>query len=296
MNENKKLIPTIVIVLVAVVFGSTSAYAEKAIPGDPLYGMKVNINEKVAGVFSITKEEKAEWQERLVERRLDEATKLVSDNKFTEKERVILENQIKSQIEVFSTNVKELSLKSSESITSKDLNTRLQASLQAYKSVLDTLSTNNTINADTKSQAVILLTTIDSGSVIANDNKIEMASTTVDTGVDSASALTKKADASSALSSVKLLYQKDKLKLSLTKQKEIDSNLAVAENYILEGDKYITSGDYTNAISKYTSAISTIDEIQLSLVSNVIKGDIEDDIGVGRNHEDDDDDEEEYDD
>lgn len=296
MNENKKLIPTIVIVLVAVVFGSTSAYAEKAIPGDSLYGMKVNVNEKVAGVFSITKEEKAEWQERLVERRLDEATKLVSDNKFTEKERVILENQIKSQIEVFSTNVKELSLKSSESITSKDLNTRLQASLQAYKSVLDTLSTNNTINADTKSQAVILLTTIDSGSVIANDNKIEMASTTVDTGVDSASALTKKADASSALSSVKLLYQKDKLKLSLTKQKEIDSNLAVAENYILEGDKYITSGDYTNAISKYTSAINTIDEIQLSLVSNVIKGDIEDDIGVGRNHEDDDDDEEEYDD
>lgn len=296
MNENKKLIPTIVIVLVAVVFGSTSAYAEKAIPGDSLYGMKVNVNEKVAGVFSITKEEKTEWQERLVERRLDEATKLVSDNKFTEKERVILENQIKSQIEVFSTNVKELSLKSSESITSKDLNTRLQASLQAYKSVLDTLSTNNTINADTKSQAVILLTTIDSGSVIANDNKIEMASTTVDTGVDSASALTKKADASSALSSVKLLYQKDKLKLSLTKQKEIDSNLAVAENYILEGDKYITSGDYTNAISKYTSAINTIDEIQLSLVSNVIKGDIEDDIGVGRNHEDDDDDEEEYDD
>lgn len=296
MNENKKLIPTIVIVLVAVVFGSTSAYAEKAIPGDSLYGMKVNVNEKVAGVFSITKEEKAEWQERLVERRLDEATKLVSDNKFTEKERVILENQIKSQIEVFSTSVKELSLKSSESITSKDLNTRLQASLKAYKSVLDTLSTNNTINADTKSQAVILLTTIDSGSVIANDNKIEMASTTVDTGVDSASALTKKADASSALSSVKLLYQKDKLKLSLTKQKEIDSNLAVAENYILEGDKYITSGDYTNAISKYTSAISTIDEIQLSLVSNVIKGDIEDDIGVGRNHEDDDDDEEEYDD
>ena len=61
MNENKKLIPTIVIVLVAVVFGSTSAYAEKAIPGDPLYTMKLNVNEKVAGIFSVTKEEKAEY-------------------------------------------------------------------------------------------------------------------------------------------------------------------------------------------------------------------------------------------
>ena len=291
MNENKKLIPTIVIVLVAVVFGSTSAYAEKAIPGDPLYTMKLNVNEKVAGIFSVTKEEKAEWQERLVERRLDEATKLVSGNKFNKKDRVILENQIKGQIEGFSANVKELSLNDNTSTNSKDLNTRLEAALQAYKSVLDTLSTNNTINADTKSQAVILLTTIDSSSLIANNNKIEIANTTIDTGVDSASTLAKKDEASSALSSIKLLYQKNKLKLSLTKQKEIDSNLAVAENYILEGEKLITSGDYTNVISKYTSAINTIDEIQLSLVSNVIKGDIEDDIGVGRNHEDDDEEE-----
>lgn len=296
MNDNKKLIPTVVIVLVAIVFGSTSAYAEKAIPGDPLYGMKVNVNEKVAGIFSISKEDKAEWQERLVERRLDEATKLISQNNLSEEKRIVLDTQIKSQIDVFSTSVKELSLNDSNAANSKDLNTRLQASLDAYKSVLNTFSTNSNINTDNKSQAVYLITTIDSSSAIVNDNKAQMASTELVPSVDQASAISKKDDAANALSSIKLLYQKDKLKLSINTQTNIDTKLAASENFIQEGDKYISNSDYTNAISQFTSAISTIDEVRLLLVSNVIKGDIEDDIGVGRNHEDDDDDEEEYDD
>lgn len=296
ISDNYKLIPTLVIVLTAVIFGSTSAYAEKAIPGDKLYSVKINVNEKVAGLFTITKEDNAEWQERLVERRLEEATKLVNQNNFSEKNRIILENEIKSHVEMFSANVKELSLKEGESVDSKDLNTRLQASLQAYKSVIDTLSKNNTINTDTKSQALILLITIESSSVVADDIKIDMANTTVDTDTDSDSTISKREDASNALKDIKLLYQKDKLKLSINTQKMVDAKFADAENLIQEGDKYVAIRDYVNAISKFTLAITTIDEVRLLLVSNVIKGDIEEDIGVGRHYEDDEYEDEEEDD
>lgn len=101
MINKDKLIPTIVIIVLLAFIGSTSAFAERSIPGDLLYWVKININEPAAGVFAFTKEEKTEWQEHLVERRLEEKAKLMSQNKLNDTTETNLEDKIEKHVDKF---------------------------------------------------------------------------------------------------------------------------------------------------------------------------------------------------
>lgn len=101
MINKDKLMPTIVIVILLGLIGGTSAFAEKSLPGDLLYWVKININEPAAGIFAFTKEEKTEWQEHLVERRLEEKAKLMQQNKLDNSTELDLEDKIEKHIDKF---------------------------------------------------------------------------------------------------------------------------------------------------------------------------------------------------
>jgi len=161
INKNK-FVPIFAMVLIVVLTGGTSAFAEKAVPGDLLYKIKVSINEPVTGIFSfLSKEEETEWKERLVERRLEEAQKLISKNNFKKTTRIELENQIKGQIDEFTVNVNELALEKNKSTNSSDINIRLQASLSAHENILKKLSEKETMSTDTKQETKKLLASLD---------------------------------------------------------------------------------------------------------------------------------------
>lgn len=59
--------------------GSVSFAAENALPGDVLFPIKTNVNEKVRGFAAVTPKAKAEWDVRLVERRIEEVEKISKD-------------------------------------------------------------------------------------------------------------------------------------------------------------------------------------------------------------------------
>jgi hypothetical protein len=68
---------TLVIFLVS----GTSFAAEAALPGSPLYPVKVNVNEEVRAALALTPEAKADWDITRAERRLEEAAILESQDK-----------------------------------------------------------------------------------------------------------------------------------------------------------------------------------------------------------------------
>lgn len=69
--RNNKTLPAL-ITLGLLVGGSVSFAAEGAAPGDALYPVKIYVNEGTRGAFALTPEAGADWEVRLVERRLDE--------------------------------------------------------------------------------------------------------------------------------------------------------------------------------------------------------------------------------
>ena len=66
----------ILIILGLLTGGSVSFAAENTIPGDALFPVKVYINESVRGAVAVSSQAKAEWELRLIERRLQEVEKL----------------------------------------------------------------------------------------------------------------------------------------------------------------------------------------------------------------------------
>lgn len=72
-----------VLSLVLVISGGTSAFASKALPGDKLYMIKVSVVEPTIGAFKTTPEAKASWNAELATKRLSEAQTLAQAGKLT---------------------------------------------------------------------------------------------------------------------------------------------------------------------------------------------------------------------
>lgn len=283
INKNKLAVSLAVVVIVAGT-GGASAFAEKSIPGDLLYGVKVSINEPVAGIFAFSKEEKTEWKERLIERRLKEAQKLVSGNSLDEKIRLALEAKIKSHIDDFNLSANELALEKGQFDHSSDLNIRLQASLEAYKDVLQSLSGDVSMNMGTKNETEKLLATLENSIDRVRDdhdnlntNKNGKQENSGNTSTDVTSTLEEQNIAINLLNSTKLSYQKEKINLSENIQNQINNKLALAETFLQEGKAFIDAKDYVNASAKFQLVIDGVNGAKLLMFSNVIRRDINDD-------------------
>jgi len=85
-------------VLVIVVGTSTSFAAEKSIPGDALYAIKVSINEPVRVALAVSPKSKATVATELVQRRLEEATQLAVEKKLTHEDSVSLAARIQTSV------------------------------------------------------------------------------------------------------------------------------------------------------------------------------------------------------
>lgn len=78
--------------------GVTNA-AERSLPGDVLYPVKINVNEKVKSAVAFTPKSKAKVEEGKVIRRLDEAKALVEKGEFKTEKRDQLEKEVEKSAE-----------------------------------------------------------------------------------------------------------------------------------------------------------------------------------------------------
>lgn len=78
--------------------GATLA-AENAVPGEPLYAMKINFNERIAATLADTTEKKARHNAELAERRAVEAIALADEGKLDAKTAVYLAEKFEAYAE-----------------------------------------------------------------------------------------------------------------------------------------------------------------------------------------------------
>lgn len=72
------------LVIAAALGGSTAALAQNSLPGDVLWGFKVQVNESVAGAFSASDDlTRANWDLASIRTRLTEAQQLTEQGKLT---------------------------------------------------------------------------------------------------------------------------------------------------------------------------------------------------------------------
>lgn len=114
--------------------GSVSAIADSALPGDPLYTFKININEEVKGVFLSTPEEKVAWQKNRVETRVAEIKTLADSKTLTKAKQEKAHQALSVQVDKLS---KELTILSDETPSAAlSVTASLEESLKETKAKL----------------------------------------------------------------------------------------------------------------------------------------------------------------
>jgi len=149
--------------------GSISYAAENALPGELLYPIKVQINERVRGSLAKSHEDAARWEAAKAERRLVEAEQLSALSKLSPVLHKTLNEQFKNHMQAMHEQL--LAMKDhAEQAGVHDVNTDIEATLRAHSSMLETMKISGT-GAEENDE---LLDSVRAATLESEEEQIEM--------------------------------------------------------------------------------------------------------------------------
>lgn len=121
-----KFVPN-VLILLFILSGGVSYAARNTLPGDFLYPFKIGVTEKVQGFLLVSTKEQAKFEIILVERRAEEAIKLVKTGKMDDKKNASINDSIEKHTASIKQKVEELKVE--DKIAAKEVVGTLAVSL-----------------------------------------------------------------------------------------------------------------------------------------------------------------------
>ena len=149
--------PVFVAALIFMFTGGTAYAAQGALPGDPLYPIKVGVTEPLQGALATTPQAKAEWSVELAQRRLQEASTLASQGRLNNNTSNEIQTNLDAQVQVAATQTKEL--QKSDAPGAIETSAHLAAVLNSHSDVLNAISDATTSN-DTRAQVRALVANV----------------------------------------------------------------------------------------------------------------------------------------
>ena len=171
----------LVLIFAVVVAGSGVSYAaSSALPGQALYNIKVNVNEKIEGGLAFSSGTKVAIESKKVERRLEEAQALVKNNKLSTENKELLQKKIEEHIEELEEKIDDLK-KDGDYALVLETTGKLAPVLEIHKDILIEKSLDE--SGDTEDSATLIATVEDSiQKMTAEENDI--LAIALDTGTD----------------------------------------------------------------------------------------------------------------
>ncbi len=153
---------------VVFVGGSVSAVANNALPGDPLYAFKINVNEEVKGLLLTTPEQKVVWQKNRIENRVSEIKTLAASKALTKAKQATVQKALDEHVSELARELDTLS--DDMPSTALTVTASLEQSLKESK---ETIKESGSITTKDQSTDDASLTTMSSLSVESSDTATE---------------------------------------------------------------------------------------------------------------------------
>ena len=235
----------------------TSYAAEAALPGDPLYAIKVGVTEPIRGALAVSQAAKAQWNAELVSRRLAEAESLAADNKLTPIARTQIELALNQSVHQFDDNVAALSKENANPVAVASAQSDLEASLAGHEQVLVALTSDDPATAPALTPIVAAVRAKIAAASAARTQEENSLAINTSPAVHAAAVRTKE-NASQALSAVRTMAAATKDVAAST-----SADLAMAD--VREGDQKLSEGEFGKAFATFQSAIRTLQTTQVTL-------------------------------
>lgn len=146
---------SLVLIALIVVGGSGVSYASTdSLPGDKLYNVKINVNEKIEEKLAFSTEAKVVVQRQQVERRLTEAQKLVEKKDLSPEKKEIVKTNLEKNVKDVTESIENLK-KEGKIEEALDTTSKIAPVLEAHKKVLTEQKTEEDKNDKSDSFAVM---------------------------------------------------------------------------------------------------------------------------------------------
>jgi len=252
-----KPMPIFIVILLAL--GGTSFAAEKALPGDVFYPVKLNVNEHVQGWLSLSDEARANWETVLASRRLSEAEKLAVNSKLDAK----TEAKIESNFEKHANKAQEriAKLADVDVKAAADIAANFQTFLEAHNRILMDISTSK--DGDIKSQLKAIILKVKAETEDISDDRVKNEDE-VKTGTDVQTAAEGRLNAAeNKLAEVLKFIENKKADISADTMVQIQAQLKVATDLIAQGKVQLNAKAYSQAFTFFGQAKAKTQEIKV---------------------------------
>lgn len=145
--RQRQFIPALLTAVVFLFTGGTSVLAERSLPGDSLYSIKVNVNEPIRELAAVSTEAKANVAVEATERRLQEAAVLSAEGRLDESNTKILQNQFSKNASQVRNQVASLTA-SNDDLAAAEISEKFAITLSAHSKILGTLAGGDSVSAD----------------------------------------------------------------------------------------------------------------------------------------------------
>src|SRR3990167_7086500 len=125
----------IILAIILAISAGVSYRAESSLPGDALYSVKTDVNERVSGWLALSAEAESEHQANLALRRLAEAEKLKAEGKLDAELKSRLEGEFKEHVKAADDEMDRLE-EEGESDAASSVRTKIKSSVSAKGSIL----------------------------------------------------------------------------------------------------------------------------------------------------------------
>ena len=242
--------------LVLAIGVGTSYAAEDALPGDPLYGIKVNVNEPLQGALATTPSAQAQWNTDLATRRLEEAEALVAEGKLSATDEQQLAGGFEQASNGFDVALSALSVSSSSAAAVADAQSSMQATLEVHADVLNQLASTAQEHG---SSVASLISRVRTRAIGLSHQSAGVDQTIAESGGTSvkAAAEVDSKDAQGQLSQARALVG------SASSSAPATSETVVAQEQIGAGDASLNAGEYGVAFAQFQSALLDAKKAQI---------------------------------
>ncbi len=238
-------------------FGYVAYAAQGSLPGDPLYSVKVGVNEKVAGFFLASDKSKAQYEVQLAKMRLEEIEKVAVEGKSNEKTDLQVTSLLNDNIE----NVKKYSdhIKSKDEVDALEINSDLEASLNAHSQVLNKLENVKKILSDVndKTNKIKKERQDDEGKL---DDRSQALKSSAEGKLNATTAKVKE---------VNSFVEKKKSSINEEAYNLAKANLLLANEAIVQGQQELQAGNWRKAFSLFQQAIRMAQETQITIKTSI---------------------------
>lgn len=256
------------LIIAAVISIGASVGATNATPGDLLYPVKVNVNEKIRIALTSSEQSKAELEAKYAERRLEEASTIASSESLDQETRTSLEENFSDFADRAEARMKALA--ATDVTAAADLAENFQVALDAHGRILAEIEAKAD-NDTEKNQLEALRSKVES-----ENNDVKKIESDIETVITSdvsanirAAAEGKLTAAENKIAEVRNFIQLKEGQLGADATAQANVRLAAAEQKIIEGKASLQAQAYAEAFKSFSDAHSIAQEAKKSVELNL---------------------------